>query len=45
MTTYNLDGLEETLFDENDWSDSIKEENSTEWDEYDEEDDYNDLEE
>lgn len=33
MTTYSSEALEETLFDEDDWSDSIREENATEWDE------------
>ena len=45
MTTYSISGLEETLFNENDWSDSFKDENTTEWDEYNKDSDYDDLEE
>jgi len=45
MTTYSLDGLEETLFDENDWSDSIKDENATDWDTYEDADEYEEFDE
>lgn len=45
MTTYSIEGLEESLFDENDWSDSIKEENEREWDEYDEDNEDDEFEE
>jgi len=45
MMTYSLDGLEESLFDEHDWSDSIKEENEKEWAEYDKDNEYDALDE
>ena len=35
-TAYNLDDLEKSILDENDWNDLSKEENVREWDVYDE---------
>lgn len=44
MTTYSLDGIEGTLFDENDWSDAMGEETPMEWDDFLDERDGDELE-